>query len=239
MKQNYGWIPDSEVKTKVITYEQVNTGAHGSQYFVQVYDGSKFLFSKDWLSVDEYFDWFSGAPALYMFDVEPESGKKYYVNVELEVLGKYCTWKGRYKDGSSEATLSFNPLTNVDTDEDGKTNGYDDKTPDITPPDKPTGLSVTPVSANQINLAWSATHDNVAVTGYEIYRSKSYSASTFLTRVTSPSYSNRGLDAGTLYCYMIKAYDAANRKSEYSQEVCDYTTTPDTTPPSIPAGLSD
>ena len=42
--------------------------------------------------------------------------------------------------------------------------------PDTTKPSKPAGLTATAVSSSQINLSWTASTDNVGVTGYRIYR---------------------------------------------------------------------
>src|ERR1700733_11231156 len=42
--------------------------------------------------------------------------------------------------------------------------------PDTTPPSVPTGLSATAVSSTQINLSWTASTDNVGVTGYDVFR---------------------------------------------------------------------
>ena len=41
---------------------------------------------------------------------------------------------------------------------------------DITPPTAPTGLTATGVSTTQINLSWTASTDNVGVTGYRVFR---------------------------------------------------------------------
>ena len=42
--------------------------------------------------------------------------------------------------------------------------------PDTTPPSAPTGLGATAVSTSQIDLAWTASTDNVGVTGYRVER---------------------------------------------------------------------
>ena len=42
--------------------------------------------------------------------------------------------------------------------------------PDTQPPTAPTGLTATAVSATQINLNWTASTDNVGVTGYRVER---------------------------------------------------------------------
>jgi chitodextrinase len=83
--------------------------------------------------------------------------------------------------------------------------------PDITPPTTPTNLAGTAISSSQINLTWTASTDNVAVTGYKIFRNG--------TQVgTSPtnSYSDLGLAASTVYTYTVSAYDAAGNNSAQS-----------------------
>ena len=46
--------------------------------------------------------------------------------------------------------------------------------PDTIPPSVPANLSAIPVSSSQINVAWSASTDNVAVTGYRVFRGGSW-----------------------------------------------------------------
>src|SRR5205823_6793516 len=41
---------------------------------------------------------------------------------------------------------------------------------DTTAPSVPGGLSAAATSSSQINLSWSASTDNVAVTGYRVFR---------------------------------------------------------------------
>ena len=79
---------------------------------------------------------------------------------------------------------------------------------DTTLPTIPTGLTATAVSSSQINLSWTASTDNVGVTGYDIYR-----GGTPLTTVIGTSYSNTGLTASTLYSYTVRAKDAAGNNS--------------------------
>lgn len=82
---------------------------------------------------------------------------------------------------------------------------------DVQPPSAPTNLNAVSASTSQIDLSWTASTDNVGVTGYKIYRNGSY-----LTSVTGTSYSNTGLSAGTSYTYYVKAYDAAGNESAAS-----------------------
>ena len=79
---------------------------------------------------------------------------------------------------------------------------------DTTPPSTPAGLTATAVSSSQINLSWTASTDNVGVTGYQIYR-----GGTLLTTVAGTSYSNTGLSPSTSYSYYVRAADAAGNFS--------------------------
>src|SRR3989338_8681951 len=95
---------------------------------------------------------------------------------------------------------------------------------DITPPTTPTGLTATAVSSSQISLSWTASTDNVGVTGYDIYR-----GGTPLTTVAATSYSNTGLTASTLYSYTVRAKDAAGNNSAQTASVSATTQTQSTT----------
>lgn len=86
---------------------------------------------------------------------------------------------------------------------------------DITPPSVPTGLTATSASSSQINLSWNTSTDDMGVAGYKIYRGGAY-----LKSVTTTSTSNTGLEASTLYCYAVSAYDAAGNESGQSSQVC-------------------
>ncbi len=89
---------------------------------------------------------------------------------------------------------------------------------DTTPPTAPANLLATvPASGNnkrKIALSWTASTDNVAVTGYQIWRA-STAAGPFsqIATTTTTSYTNGGLTSGTTYYYNVKAYDAAGNVS--------------------------
>jgi chitodextrinase len=105
--------------------------------------------------------------------------------------------------------------------------------PDTTPPSVPTGLSATAVSSVQINLSWTASTDNVGVTGYDVFRNGTQVGTT-----TTTSYQDTGLTPDTTYSYTVAAYDAAGNVSEQSTAASATTQAPDTTPPSVPTGLT-
>jgi beta-lactamase superfamily II metal-dependent hydrolase/chitodextrinase len=90
--------------------------------------------------------------------------------------------------------------------------GYGSKgAADTAAPSTPTGLTATAASSSQINLAWTASTDNVAVAGYRVYRGGTQVAS-----VSATSYSDTGLTASTTYSYTVVAYDAAGNTSAAS-----------------------
>ena len=97
------------------------------------------------------------------------------------------------------------------------------------------------VGATQINLTWNASSDNVGVTGYRVYRctGTTCTPSTQIATSTTTSYSNTGLTALTTYRYRVRAVDAAGNLSANSSIVTATTpAVPDTTAPTIPAGLA-
>ena len=118
-------------------------------------------------------------------------------------------------------------------------------TSDTTPPNAPTGLSISAVSTGQINLSWTASSDNVAVTGYAVERCQDSSCTNFI-QIASPTgtlYNNTGLAANTTYRFRVRASDAAGNFSGYSSIVSATTQAVpppplDTTAPSIPSSLS-
>jgi hypothetical protein len=95
---------------------------------------------------------------------------------------------------------------------------------DTTPPSVPAGLTATAVSSTAINLSWTASTDNVGVTGYTIYRGGVQIGTT-----VNNNYNDNGLTAGTQYSYTVSAYDAAGNNS--SQSTAANATTQASAPP--------
>jgi chitodextrinase len=113
---------------------------------------------------------------------------------------------------------------------------------DTTPPTPPTGLAATASSSTRIGLTWTASTDNVGVTGYRIERCTGSGCSSFMqigTTTGATTFSNSGLTASTSYSYRVRATDAAGHLSNFSNT--SSATTPagsDTTPPTPPSGLA-
>ncbi len=106
---------------------------------------------------------------------------------------------------------------------------------DTTAPTVPNNLHATSISSDQIALAWSAATDNVAVTGYRIYKNGS---ATPISTTSSLNFTDTQLAPETSYLYSISAIDAAGNESAMSAAlVVNTVAEPDTTAPSTPANL--
>ncbi|MCX7922711.1 MAG: fibronectin type III domain-containing protein [Clostridia bacterium] len=84
----------------------------------------------------------------------------------------------------------------------------DEQTPTI-----PTNLSIASKTDTSVSLMWSASTDNIGVTGYNIYRDGTKIASTANTSYTEPA-----LEPG-VYTYTVKAYDASGNTSGSSNSI--------------------
>lgn len=84
-------------------------------------------------------------------------------------------------------------------------------TSDTEAPTTPTNLTATAVSSSQINLSWTASTDNIQVTGYRVFRDLVNIATT-----TSTTYQDAGLTPSTSYDYTITAIDAAYNESAHT-----------------------
>jgi chitodextrinase len=106
---------------------------------------------------------------------------------------------------------------------------------DTQAPSVPTGLSATAFSTTQINLAWTASTDNVGVTGYRIFQ-----GGALLATVTGTSASATGLSPGTTYSFTVSACDAAANCSAQSAPASRATlpVAVDAQAPTVPTGIA-
>ena len=102
--------------------------------------------------------------------------------------------------------------------------------PDVEPPTAPTLLTATNLKAGSFTLNWAPSFDNIAVTGYRIFRDGVEIATT-----SAPSYASTGLSPSTEYDYEVEAYDSAGNLS--SRPLLTVTTPADQENPTTPAGL--
>ncbi len=105
--------------------------------------------------------------------------------------------------------------------------------PDTTAPSVPTGLTAGTRTVTAIAFTWTASTDNVAVTGYRVFRNGTQISG----NTTSTSFNDTGLTPNTSYSYTVAAFDAAGNVSAQSTALA-IATLPDTTAPSVPTGLT-
>lgn len=102
----------------------------------------------------------------------------------------------------------------------------------VTLPSVPTGATATVVPPLQVSISWSAaTESSGTIEGYHVYRNGVLIASTAGTLI---------VDSGLLpgyYSYTVAAYDA-NGVTSVQSSPSSVSLTADTTPPSIPAGVT-
>ena len=114
--------------------------------------------------------------------------------------------------------------------------------PDTQAPSAPANLTTSSTTSSSISLAWSASTDNVGVTGYQVLRAPGASGGTFAQIATSPSnaFVNTGLTANTTFRYQVRAVDAAGNASAVSNAATATTQAGggDVQPPSAPSNLT-
>jgi endonuclease I len=91
----------------------------------------------------------------------------------------------------------------------GGTSSSDNQAPTV-----PSSLTSTTQTANSISLNWTASTDNVGVTGYDVYAN-----SVLKTTVSGTTAAINGLTASTTYSIYVKAKDAAGNASASSNTI--------------------
>ncbi|WP_407945738.1 GH32 C-terminal domain-containing protein [Paenibacillus puerhi] len=106
---------------------------------------------------------------------------------------------------------------------------------DTQAPSAPTNLASSSKTSTSVSLTWTASTDNVGVTGYNIYR-----GGTKIGTSAATSYTDSGLNASTAYTYTVKAVDAAGNESAASNSLSVTTNAgaADTQAPSAPTNLA-
>ncbi|WP_125772868.1 glycoside hydrolase family 6 protein [Antribacter gilvus] len=107
---------------------------------------------------------------------------------------------------------------------------------DTQAPSVPSGLTAGTVTSSSVALSWTASTDNVGVTGYDVVNA----AGTVVATSTSASATVSGLTPSTAYQFRVRAKDAAGNTSGFSTAVSATTTAGagDTQAPTVPSGLT-
>jgi chitodextrinase len=94
---------------------------------------------------------------------------------------------------------------------------------DTTAPTAPTNLSHTITSLGQVSLTWTASTDDVAVTGYKVFRNGTQIATTSVA-----SHIDTTVAGNTTYDYYVTAFDSVGNNSGHSNTVTVTTPAPPT-----------
>jgi len=153
------------------------------------------------------------------------AGQLYYIEALMkESTGNDNLAVGWAKPGQGTSSPSeVIPGTNVTT-----------QLPDTQAPTPPTSLLSSNITTNSFTISWTASTDNVAVTGYDLYQN---AVKINPSNITTNSFNVTGLLPGTTYSYYLKARDAAGNFSANSNTLNVTTAAPDITPPTIPTNL--
>ena len=106
---------------------------------------------------------------------------------------------------------------------------------DTIAPSVPTGLSVSNIAQSSFTLSWTASTDNIGVTGYEVFKDGTSIGST-----SSTSMNATGLSCNTTYAITVRARDTFHNWSAQSSALNVSTSAcsvGDTTAPTIPTSL--
>ncbi|WP_345516432.1 DUF4832 domain-containing protein, partial [Phytohabitans houttuyneae] len=125
--------------------------------------------------------------------------------------------------GTWDAAKGYNVLSNAVT--------VGSCTGDCVAPSVPSGLVVSGVTNTSVSLSWSASSDNVGVTGYQVWRDGVLAGSP-----SGTSFTDLGRSPGQSYQYAVRAVDAAGNVSGSSAAVSATTSgcSGDCTAPSAP-----
>jgi len=106
------------------------------------------------------------------------------------------------------------------------------QTSDITAPTTPGNLTATAIAPNQVNLAWTASTDNVGVVGYQVFRDNVQVATS-----NTNAYSDTTVQPRSTHTYKVIAFDAGGNFSAPSNNATA-TTPADTSAPTAPTNLT-
>jgi YD repeat-containing protein len=131
----------------------------------------------------------------------------------------------------SGASYTFNVRARDAAGNFGPASSGNFSTPDTVAPTVPSNVTASSAVSTTVNVSWAASTDNVAVTGYKVFRNGGQIGTSATT-----SYADNTVSGSTAYAYKVSAYDAATNNS--AQSAVANVTTPDTIAPTTPTGLT-
>jgi chitinase len=210
-------------------YQTANTFNNNTGYKIDIANGSYSV------TLKMLEDW-ANAAGQRKFDVTIEGAKVLTAFDIFASCGAYSACDRAFtvtvSDGQLDIQLTMNGGANYGTVSAIQVAGTGGG--DTTPPSAPANLTSPSHTSSSVSLSWSASTDNVGVTGYRVYRN-----GTQVGTPTSTSYTDSGLTASTAYTYTVKAADAAGNLSAASNSLSVTTSaSTDTTAPSAPGNLN-
>ena len=109
---------------------------------------------------------------------------------------------------------------------------------DTEAPTAPTEVTATDITTTTAKVTWTASTDNVGVTGYNVYVNDSETPVNGETLVTGTEYALESLTAGTEYKVTVKAVDAAGNVSEGAVHTFTTENAADTEAPTAPENVA-
>jgi chitodextrinase len=136
------------------------------------------------------------------------------------------TWAGNSLTGEPTLLDTLKQFNN------GTSSGSPSPPADTSPPSAPTGLSISLTTTTSVALTWTASTDDLGVTGYHVYRDGALDGTS-----QSASYTVTGLNCGTSYTFSVDAYDAAGNRSGQASAVAATAKCTDSIAPTTPTNL--
>ena len=87
------------------------------------------------------------------------------------------------------------------------------------PPTAPTNLAVSSKTTSSVSFTWTASTDNVGVTGYVVQMKQGSGSFAVVGEPSTTSFTKSGLSASTTYIFRVKAVDAVDNASDWSDEL--------------------
>ena len=109
---------------------------------------------------------------------------------------------------------------------------------DTEAPTAPTEVTATDITTTTAKVTWTASTDNVGVTGYNVYVNDSETPVNGETLVTGTEYALESLTAGIEYKVTVKAVDAAGNVSEGAVHTFTTENAADTEAPTAPENVA-
>ncbi|HEX3686545.1 MAG TPA: fibronectin type III domain-containing protein [Gaiellaceae bacterium] len=125
-------------------------------------------------------------------------GRRVTLTAQRSEGSAFGGWNGVCSRTQTTCTFSAGPLTRIRA-----------LFTDAAPPSTPTGLKVTNATRSSVTIDWTASTDNVRVTGYRVYLEGAS-----LADVTATGYTLAGASCGRSYGVSVDAVDGAENRSQ-------------------------